>query len=103
VSCEVQTETVEAPGWLAVYIAEGDDQRHLVVMPVFLLVTTCSAHGVSGKTMVRTRSGQIYEARNLVGDGFELTFVGLAAPDEDPAQLIEPFLEHREHRRATAS
>ena len=104
VSCEQHTETVEASGWQAVYIAETGDERHVVVMPLaFWLMTTCTAHGVSGKPMVRTRIGRVYEARFLAGEGFELTYVGLVAPDEDPAKLIEPYLARSEERRATAS
>jgi hypothetical protein len=104
VSCEQHTETVEASGWQAVYIAETDEERHVVVMPLaFWLMTTCTAHGVSGRPMVRTKAGRVYEARHLVGEGFELTYVGLAAPDEDPFVLIEPYLARDEHRRATAS
>lgn len=102
VSCDVQTETVDAAGWRAVYIAEGSEQFIVAVMPIFWLMTTCTVHGVSGKPMVRTKRGDVVEARNLLADDFELLFVGIVAPGEDPAQLIAPY-RAQGVSRATAS
>jgi len=72
-------------------------------LPVaFWLVVVCSQHGTTARPMIATRQGDILEACELTGDGFEVTFLGVIGPEEDAEQLARRLLRDQVARQAAS-